>query len=125
MTEFNYRLAGRSEAHIFVGLRTTSRRDAHEVAEDLRQKGYPTLDLTDDETSSPTLEDFKSTYGIEVEYVEDIQTNEDFFATVAPVAAPPTATITSTARATSSPASSRRSLRPSRTSIARRRARFR
>jgi len=32
VTEFNYRLAGRDEAHIFVGLRTASRRDARDVA---------------------------------------------------------------------------------------------
>jgi threonine dehydratase len=49
VTEFNYRLAGRSEAHIFVGLRTARRDDATEIAADLRRRGYPTVDLTDDE----------------------------------------------------------------------------
>jgi threonine dehydratase len=49
VTEFNYRLAGRDAAHIFVGLKTASRRDAEEVAEELRSSGYPTVDLTDDE----------------------------------------------------------------------------
>ena len=43
------------------------------------------IDLTDDESSSPTLEDFKAKYGIEVNYNEDIEANEDFFATIAPL----------------------------------------
>ena len=49
VTEFNYRLAGRSEAHIFVGLKTDSRGDAAELARSLEARGYPTLDLTDNE----------------------------------------------------------------------------
>jgi threonine dehydratase len=49
VTEFNYRLAGREAAHIFVGLKTSSRRDGGQVAEQLRGRGYPTVDLTDDE----------------------------------------------------------------------------
>jgi threonine dehydratase len=49
VTEFNYRLATRDAAHIFVGLRTASRRDAEEVAASLRERGYPTADLTDNE----------------------------------------------------------------------------
>jgi len=49
VTEFNYRLAGRDEAHIFVGLKTSSRRDAEDVAARLVERGYPTLDLTDNE----------------------------------------------------------------------------
>ena len=42
------------------------------------------IDLNDEETASPTLEAFQTEYGIEVKYVEDIQNNEDFFATIAP-----------------------------------------
>jgi threonine dehydratase len=49
VTEFNYRLAGRSEAHIFVGLKTASRGDAAAVATELARRGYPTVDLTDNE----------------------------------------------------------------------------
>jgi threonine dehydratase len=49
VTEFNYRLAGRDAAHIFVGLRTASREDGIAVARGLRERGYATLDLTDDE----------------------------------------------------------------------------
>lgn len=41
------------------------------------------IDLNDDESASPTLDDFRAKHGIEVNYVEDIQTNEDFFATIA------------------------------------------
>jgi threonine dehydratase len=49
VTEFNYRLSGRDKAHIFVGLRTASREDAHGVAERLRAKGYATEDLSGNE----------------------------------------------------------------------------
>jgi threonine dehydratase len=49
VTEFNYRLSGRDKAHIFVGLRTSSREDAHGVAERLRAKGYATEDLSGNE----------------------------------------------------------------------------
>jgi threonine dehydratase len=49
VTEFNYRLSGREAAHIFVGLRTASREDGLAVARGLRERGYATLDLTDDE----------------------------------------------------------------------------
>jgi hypothetical protein len=49
VTEFNYRLAGRDAAHIFVGLKTASREDGLAVAAGLRARGYATLDLTDDE----------------------------------------------------------------------------
>jgi spermidine/putrescine transport system substrate-binding protein len=42
------------------------------------------IDLTEDETSSPTLVDFETKYGIEVNYQEEIEANEDFYATIAP-----------------------------------------
>jgi len=42
------------------------------------------IDLTEDETSSPTLVDFEAKYGIEVNYQEEIEANEDFYATIAP-----------------------------------------
>src|SRR3972149_7380875 len=42
------------------------------------------IDLTEDETSSPTLTDFEARYGIEVRYQEEIEANEDFYATIAP-----------------------------------------
>jgi len=49
VTEFNYRLSGRGDAHIFVGVATTSRADAAQVAAELRRQGYETVDLTDNE----------------------------------------------------------------------------
>jgi spermidine/putrescine transport system substrate-binding protein len=42
------------------------------------------IDLTEDETSSPTLTDFEAKYGVEVNYAEEIEANEDFYATIAP-----------------------------------------
>jgi threonine dehydratase len=51
VTEFNYRLSGRDEAHIFVGIATESRRQAADVMQLLQQRGYPTVDLTDDEVA--------------------------------------------------------------------------
>jgi threonine dehydratase len=49
VTEFNYRLSGRAEAHIFVGLRTASRKDAVTVVDRLVARGYPTVDLSTNE----------------------------------------------------------------------------
>ena len=49
ITEFNYRLSSRDEAHIFVGVSIRSRRDAEELAAHLNQLGYETVDLSDDE----------------------------------------------------------------------------
>ncbi len=49
VTEFNYRLSGRAEAHIFVGIATRSKQDAVELASALTTRGYPTLNLTDNE----------------------------------------------------------------------------
>jgi len=42
------------------------------------------IDLTEDESSSPTLTDFEAKYSIEVNYQEEIEANEDFYATIAP-----------------------------------------
>jgi threonine dehydratase len=49
VTEFNYRLSGREQAHIFVGFATQSRQDAHALIAQLRRSGYETVDLTDNE----------------------------------------------------------------------------
>ncbi len=51
VTEFNYRLSGRQQAHIFVGIATRSRADASELAAAFRAGGYETAILTDDETA--------------------------------------------------------------------------
>jgi threonine dehydratase len=49
VTEFNYRLSGRQQAHIFVGFATQSRQDAEDLIAQLRTSGYETVDLTDNE----------------------------------------------------------------------------
>jgi threonine dehydratase len=49
VTEFNYRLGERSAAHIFVGISTTSKHDAADLAARLNAAGYETLDLSDNE----------------------------------------------------------------------------
>jgi threonine dehydratase len=49
VTEFNYRLSGRRDAHIFVGIATESHTDAEAIGALLRTKGYATTDLTDNE----------------------------------------------------------------------------
>jgi threonine dehydratase len=50
ITEFNYRYADRSEAHIFVGIELTdARREKDEIIARLREASYPVVDLTDNE----------------------------------------------------------------------------
>ncbi len=49
VTEFNYRLSGRDEAHIFVGIATQSKQDAENLAASLTSGGYQTTNLTDNE----------------------------------------------------------------------------
>jgi threonine dehydratase len=49
VTEFNYRLSGRRQAHIFVGVATESRQDGTALAALLNARGYETVDLTDNE----------------------------------------------------------------------------
>jgi threonine dehydratase len=49
VTEFNYRLSGRSDAQIFVGVQIGSRADAELLVSRLRSSGYETADLTDNE----------------------------------------------------------------------------
>ena len=49
VTEFNYRLSSRRQAHIFVGVATQSRNDGSALAAMLNASGYETADLTDNE----------------------------------------------------------------------------
>jgi threonine dehydratase len=51
VTEFNYRLSRRDQAHIFVGVSTLSRQDGLTLVDTLNAAGYPTVDLTDNETA--------------------------------------------------------------------------
>jgi threonine dehydratase len=49
VTEFNYRLSGRDEAQIFVGISTESRHHGQTIAARLRGLGYETADLSANE----------------------------------------------------------------------------
>ncbi|MFV2093866.1 MAG: threonine ammonia-lyase, biosynthetic, partial [Hyphomicrobiales bacterium] len=49
ITEFNYRYADAANAHIFVGVQISDAREEKQLIADLRKKGYPTLDMTDNE----------------------------------------------------------------------------
>src|SRR6185369_6051291 len=49
VTEFNYRIADRAVAHVFVGMQVTREGDAARLARTFSKAGFPTLDLTDDE----------------------------------------------------------------------------
>ncbi|MGO9607610.1 MAG: threonine ammonia-lyase, biosynthetic [Candidatus Binataceae bacterium] len=49
ITEFNYRLATRDEAHIFVGVEISGRAEAEEIARLLHERGYRCHDLTGNE----------------------------------------------------------------------------
>jgi threonine dehydratase len=49
ITEFNYRLSGRAEAHIFVGVGTASRDDAAGLVRHLNDLGYRAVDLSGNE----------------------------------------------------------------------------
>ncbi len=68
VTEFNYRLAARSEAHIFVGLEVSGIAEATAIAATLRARGYACTDLGTDDLAkthvrhmvggrSPTVQD--------------------------------------------------------------------
>lgn len=49
ITEFNYRMGDISQAHIFVGVQVISDEDRANLVEDLQGKGYPLVDMTDNE----------------------------------------------------------------------------
>ena len=49
VTEFNYRIADRAVAHVFVGMQVTREGDAARLTHTFSKAGFPTLDLTDDE----------------------------------------------------------------------------
>jgi threonine dehydratase len=55
VTEFNYRIADATQAHIFVGLEVRDRAEAQAVAQRLRDQGFATLDLSDDEVAKSHL----------------------------------------------------------------------
>jgi threonine dehydratase len=49
VTEFNYRLASRSAAHIFVGVEVSGLEEARAIAGDLAARGYPCVDLSEND----------------------------------------------------------------------------
>jgi len=49
LTEFSYRLADPSRAHIFVGVQTSGSRDEAALIHDVRAAGFPCLDLSNNE----------------------------------------------------------------------------
>ena len=49
VTEFNYRFADSTDAHIFVGIQVASDADRKALLEELSTKGYPVADMTDNE----------------------------------------------------------------------------
>jgi hypothetical protein len=49
VTEFNYRLAARDEAHIFVGIEVSGRDEAQAIVAALAAHGYACVDLSDDD----------------------------------------------------------------------------
>lgn len=49
ITEFNYRYADDTDAHVFVGLQMADMREAKKVVSRLKKNGYAVLDMTDNE----------------------------------------------------------------------------
>jgi threonine dehydratase len=49
ITEFNYRIAGTDDAHVFVGLATLDRADSTAIAREFVAAGFATIDITHDE----------------------------------------------------------------------------
>src|SRR5688572_3958707 len=49
VTEFNYRIADSSEAHVFVGVEVRAREETVRIVRNLRRHGLQTLDLSDNE----------------------------------------------------------------------------
>jgi threonine dehydratase len=49
VTEFNYRIADSSEAHVFVGIEVQGRDETARIVRNLRRHGLKTLDLSDNE----------------------------------------------------------------------------
>jgi threonine dehydratase len=49
VTEFNYRISGEKEAHVFVGVQIAGRDESEKISRTFVRHGFPTLDLTHDE----------------------------------------------------------------------------
>jgi threonine dehydratase len=55
VTEFNYRIADSSEAHVFVGVEVQGREETARIVRNLRRHGLKTLDLSDNEMAKTHL----------------------------------------------------------------------
>jgi threonine dehydratase len=55
VTEFNYRIADQSEAHIFVGIGTQKAADSAAIEKQFRKAKFATIDLTHDELAKSHL----------------------------------------------------------------------
>ena len=55
VTEFNYRIADASKAHIFVGISTQKASDSTQIAKSFKKSGFDTIDLTHDELAKSHL----------------------------------------------------------------------
>jgi threonine dehydratase len=49
VTEFNYRISDKNEAHVFVGISTSNRGESEKIARNFVRHGFSTIDLTHDE----------------------------------------------------------------------------
>jgi len=49
ITEFNYRLSSRKQAHIFVGISTRNSAERHDFSKLLTEAGYQNIDITDND----------------------------------------------------------------------------
>ncbi len=49
VTEFNYRISDKVQAHVFVGLTTSAKGESVKIAANFSKHGFDTLDLTHDE----------------------------------------------------------------------------
>jgi threonine dehydratase len=55
VTEFNYRISDSQEAHVFVGLTTSSKGESAKLAATFTKKGFTTIDLTHDDLAKEHL----------------------------------------------------------------------
>ena len=55
VTEFNYRISGAEQAHVFVGLQIRAEAEIEKLAANFRRRGFPTLDLTGNEMAKTHL----------------------------------------------------------------------
>ncbi|MFM6995838.1 MAG: threonine ammonia-lyase, biosynthetic [Limnohabitans sp.] len=55
VTEFNYRMSGTEQAHVFLGLSTHGKGESAKIANNFRKKGFAALDLTHDDLAQEHL----------------------------------------------------------------------